>query len=75
MTDLEEQILLSDLFKRNTAGIHTWYAAIKNLNTIDERKSKSLETDILIAICRLTGDKWQSKLLFLVIFAPISSIV
>ena len=31
---------------------------------------KSLETEFLIAICRLTGDKWQSKTLFLMIFDP-----
>ena len=36
---------------------------------------KSLDTEILIAICRPTGDKWQSKTLFLVIFDPHSSIV
>ena len=28
---------------------------------------KSLETEFLIAICRPTGDKWQSKTLFLAI--------
>ena len=31
---------------------------------------KSLETEFLIAICRRTGDKWQSKTLFLAIFDP-----
>ena len=36
---------------------------------------KSLETEFLIAIGCLTGDKWQSKTLFLVIFDPLSSIV
>ena len=36
---------------------------------------KSLETEISIAICRHTGDKWQSKTLFLSIFYPRSSIV
>ena len=36
---------------------------------------KSLETEYSIAICRLTGDKWQSKTLFLAIFDPRSSIV
>ena len=36
---------------------------------------KSLETEFLIAICRPTGDKWQSKTLFLSIFDPRSSIV
>ena len=29
---------------------------------------KLLEIDLSIAICRLNGDKWQSKTLFLVIF-------
>ena len=29
---------------------------------------KSIETEFLIAICRLTGDKWQSKTLFLAVF-------
>ena len=36
---------------------------------------KSIETVFLIAICRHTGDKWQSKTLFLSIFDPRSSIV
>ena len=36
---------------------------------------KSLETEFAIAICRPTGDKWQSKILFLAIFDPRSSIV
>ena len=36
---------------------------------------KSLETEFCIAICRHTGDKWQSKTLFLSIFDPRSSIV
>ena len=36
---------------------------------------KSLETEFLIAICRHTDDKWQSKTLFLSIFDPRSSIV
>ena len=36
---------------------------------------KSLETEFPIAICRLTGDKWQSKTLFLAIFDPRSLIV
>ena len=34
-----------------------------------------LETEFPIAICRPTGDKWQSKTLFLAIFDPHSSIV
>ena len=36
---------------------------------------KSIETVFLIAICRLTGDKWQSKTRFLSIFDPPSTIV
>ena len=36
---------------------------------------KSLETEFLITICRMTGDKWQSKTLFLAIFDPHSLIV
>ena len=36
---------------------------------------KPLETEFLIAICRLIGDKWQSKTLFQLIFDPPSSIV
>ena len=36
---------------------------------------KSLETEFSIAICRQTGDKWQSKTLFLSIFNPRSLIV
>ena len=36
---------------------------------------KSSETEFSIAICRPTGDKWQSKTLFLAIFDPQSSIV
>ena len=35
---------------------------------------KSLETEFSIAICHHTGDKWQSKTLFLSIFDPRSSI-
>ena len=34
-----------------------------------------LETEFLIAICHHTGDKWQSKTLFLSIFDARSSIV
>ena len=36
---------------------------------------KSIETVFSIVICRHTGDKWQSKTLFLSIFDPRSSIV
>ena len=36
---------------------------------------KSLETEFSIAICRPTGEKWQSKILFLSIFNQRASIV
>ena len=36
---------------------------------------KSLETEFSIAICRLIGDKWQSKTLFLAVFDRRSTIV
>ena len=36
---------------------------------------KLLETEFLIAICRQTGDKWQSKALFLALFDRCSLIV
>ena len=56
------------------------------IHTLGRRQSKTpklsrnvdqkwLETEFLIAICRHTGDKWQSKTLFLSIFDPCSSIV
>ena len=55
------------------------------INTPDRRQSKALilstnvdqkllETEFLIEICRLTGNKWQSKTLFLAIFDPCFSI-
>ena len=49
---------------------HTGYAAIENVNSIDERRSKivgnrvfdcHLSPDFSIAMCCPTGDKWQSK--------------
>ena len=36
---------------------------------------KLLATEFSIAICRPTGNKWQSKTLFLAIFDPLLSIV
>ena len=36
---------------------------------------KSLETEFSIVICRPTGDKWQSKTMFISIFDPLSSSV
>ena len=35
---------------------NTGQAAIENVKTIDERRSKSLETELLVAICRPTED-------------------
>ena len=49
--------------------------AMETLLTIDECRSKMLETMFLIAICRQTGDKWQSKTMFLTIFDLCSLIV
>ena len=50
--------------------------AIENVNTIYERGSIFVRnTEFSIAICRPTGDEWQSKTLFLSIFDPRSSIV
>ena len=40
----------------------------KTLLTIDERGSRIANTVFSIAICRQSGDKWQSKTLFLTIF-------
>ena len=62
------------------------YTFTGNNTTHDRRQSKtimlssnedqkSLETEFSIVICRPTGDKWQSKTLFLAIFDPRSSIV
>ena len=42
------------------------------LRNVDQ---KSIETVFSIAICRPTGDKWQSKTLFITIFDVHSSIV
>ena len=42
----------------------------KTLIILTNVDQKSLDTEFLIAICRLTGDKWQSKTLFLVNFDP-----
>ena len=36
---------------------------------------RSLETELSTAVCRLSGDKWQSKTLFPAICVPRSSIV
>ena len=39
----------------------TGYVAIENVNAINEFRSKSLETEFLIAFCRPTGDKLHLK--------------
>ena len=50
-----------------------WQSKTSILSTnVDQ---KSFETEFLIVICRPTGDKWQSKTLFLASFDPRSSIV
>ena len=51
-------ILISTLERRQS----------KPLSTFDERGSKSLETVFSIVICRQSGDKLQSKTLFITIF-------
>ena len=47
----------------------------KTLKQSTKIDKKSLEAEFSIAICHPTGDKWQSKTLFLAIFDPCSSIV
>ena len=47
----------------------------KTLILSTNKDKKSLKTEFSIAICRPTGDKWQSKTLFLAFFDPRSSIV
>ena len=62
------------------------YESERNIHTPGRRQSKtlilstnvdqkSLEAEFLIVICRLIGDKWQSKTLFLAIYDPSWSIV
>ena len=47
----------------------------KSFNQSTNVNQKLLEIEFLIAICRLTGDKWQSKTLFLAIIGLCSSMV
>ena len=42
---------------------------------MDEHRSKIVKTEFLIAICCQTGNKCQSKTLFLMIFDPRLSVV
>ena len=44
--------------------------AIEKIILSSNVDKKSLETEFSIAICRLIGNKWQSKTLFLLIFDP-----
>ena len=44
--------------------------SIQSTNVDQNVDQKSLETEFSIVICRPTGDKWQSKTLFLSIFDP-----
>ena len=48
---------------------------MRNVNTIDKRRSEWTETELSNAIYRLTGENLQLKILFLPIFDPRSSIV
>ena len=48
---------------------------LKILLTIDERRSEIHRNSIFDCICCQSGDKWQSKTLFLTIFDLGSSIV
>ena len=48
---------------------------LKTLTLSTNVDEKSLETEFSIAICRPTGDKWQSKTLFQTISDPRSSLV
>ena len=59
------------LFSKNVP----WSFVFLRKNIDAERRSKSLETELSIAICRPIGDKWQSKTLLLAIFDPRSTIV
>ena len=49
-----------------------WLSKTLILSSIVDQKSS--ETEFSIAICRQSGDKWQSKTLFLAILNPCSSI-
>ena len=56
-------------------NIHTGWGQSKMPILSRNVHPKSIETVFLIAICRNSGDKWQSKTLFLSIFYPCSTIV
>ena len=56
-------------FKNNLPQMGPWQLS-KMLIIWMNTDQKLLETEFLIAICRPTGDKWQSKTLYLAIFYP-----
>ena len=59
-------------------GGHTRYSIFLSSCTLTVSTNvdqKKLETEFLIDICRPTGDKWQSKTLFLATFDSCSSII
>ena len=63
-------------FAENTDAMNTPGRRQSKTSILSTNVNKnSLNTEFLIAICRPTGDKWQSKTLFLAIFDPRSSIV
>ena len=66
------RILISWLLRSFQNKIYTQSKMLILSTNID---SKLLETEFLIGICSLTGDKWQSKTLFLAIFDLRLSIV
>ena len=68
MTNLVKKIHTVQRANETVTFTHTGWAAIEKLLTIDGREYKSLETAFSFAICRQSGDKWQSKTLFLTIF-------
>ena len=64
-------MVLNGSIRMNTNGGRQLKTIILPMN-VDR---KLLETEFSIAICRPTGDKWQSKTLFLMIFEPLFSFV
>ena len=75
---------MTSYYKTKHIALHQWIRIVliqldrqqsKTLTLLTNIDKKWLETKFLIAICRRTGDKWQSKTLFLAIFDPRSSIV
>ena len=46
----------------------------RNVDTIDERRPIKIRNRVSIAIAHPTGDKWQSKALFLAILPIVKSV-